>query len=327
MPDQQEISDAQIAMMLAGRDRLAAYAVAQYAWFEVARHHKILFDHLEALERGDILKLMVFQQPQTSKTTSCSELFPSWCLGKHPDWRVIAVSYNQPRADDFGGQIRWLLQTDYHRAIFPDCRLNPDTQAKDDFELLPVKGRPKGACRAAGRQASITGLPADLIVLDDLQKDQDEARSPAVQREIRKLMNTVIDARMHPHTRLLVPNTRWDPDDFAGWELGEHPDGWVVLELPALGKWTADLTDEERAALPEAERDKIRIADEINGDSMWPERYPKDFLLKKRDRLLRDEWLAVYQQRPTRDGDETVFQSSWFKTISRARLYDVRAEV
>lgn len=303
-------------MMMQGRDNFAAYAVAQYPWFQVARHHRTLIAHLEALERGDFLKLMVFMQPQCSKTTTCSELFPSWYLGRHPWGRAIVVSYNQGRADDFGEKIRGLLETPYHRAIFPECKLDPTSLAKDDFALMPVQGRPKGACRAAGRNASITGLPADLIVLDDLQKDQQEARSEAIQKECRKLMNTVVDARMHPATRLLMINTRWDPDDISGWELDEHPKGWVVLSLPAIGTWVEDMPDEAR----EEHKDKLRVADEVEGESLWPERYPKDFMLDKRDRLTRDEWLAIYQQMPTRDGDDVVFQDSWFKTISAARL-------
>src|SRR5580693_6990955 len=140
----------QIDMMLLGRDHLAAYAVAQYPWFTLGRHHKVLFSHLEALERGDFKKLMVFAPPQNGKTSSCSELFPSWCMGWHPYWRTIVVSYAQPRADDFGGQIRTNISSAYHQAIFPDCRLNPNVEAKDDFELIPIQGRPKGAVRAAG---------------------------------------------------------------------------------------------------------------------------------------------------------------------------------
>lgn len=306
----------QYEVLMLGREHLASYAVAQYPWFQIAYHHKILFEHLEALERGDYKKLMVFTPPQNGKTSSCSELFPSWCMGRHPWWRAIVVSYAQPRADDFGGRIRYLIDQPYHQAIFPDSRLDPDVQAKDDFQLLPVSGHPMGAVRAAGRKASITGLPADLIVIDDPYSDQLEARSEAVKLEVRKLMNTVIDARMHPETRLLLIMTRWDTDDLAGWELSEHPKGWKVLSLPAIGTWVKDM-DAERAAQHEGQ---LRIPDEMDGNSLWPERYPRDFMLEKRDRLTRDEWLSVYQQTPTKDGDEFVFQDSWFKTISAARL-------
>lgn len=314
-------------MMLAGRDSLAAYAVAQYPWFSVARHHKIIFEHLEALERGDFKKLMVFTPPQHGKTSSCSELFPSWCMGRHAYWRTIVVSYGQERANDFGGQIRTLIDRPYHQAIFPDSHLDPTVQAVNDFQLLPVKGKPMGAVRAAGRKASITGLPADLIIIDDPYSDQLEARSEAVQKEVRKLMNTVIDARMHPETRLLLIMTRWDPDDLAGWELEEHPQGWKVLSLPAIGKWTAELPSDWYTELSEDqkkryEQDAIRIPDEIDGEPLWPERYPREFVLAKRDRLTRDEWLSIHQQMPTRDGDEVVFQDSWFRTFSRAKLYD-----
>jgi len=309
--------------LLAGRDDLAAYAVAQYPWYEVARHHRVIIDHLEALERGEFLKLAIFTPPQHSKTSTASELFPAWYLGRHPDARVIVVSYGQDRADDFGEHIRALLSTDYHKAIFPDCRLSPTTKSKNDFELIPVFGKPAGACRAAGREASITGLPADLIVLDDLQKDETEARSEAVQIQLRSLMNTVIDARMHPNSRLLFIMTRWDPNDIAGWELENHPKGWKVLSLPNLGHWIEDMDDSRRAALKPEERILLRLPDSQNGTALWPERYPTQWVKEnKRDRLLPSQWMALHQQVPNVGGETQTFNPAWHKTISAAQLQD-----
>ena len=316
-----------IILAAQGRNSLMAYARAQYPWYLPARHLRILIEHLEALERGEFKQLMVFCPPQHAKTTTCSELFPAWYLGRHPSHRTIVASYGQDRAEDFGERIRYLLSTPYHQGIFPDCRLSGDTKAKDDFALEPVPGMPMGACRAAGRGASITGLPAELIVIDDPEKDEAEARSEAVQRELRIWLNGTIFARMHPGTRLMMIKTRWDPDDIAGWELAEHGEDWKVLSLPALGYWTDDVVPEDVPKLPEGAQPwsqyshSIRFPDE-DGQSLWPERYPKEFMMKRRDRSRRDQWLALYQQTPTRDGDDIVFAEAWFKTISKSLVPD-----
>src|SRR3954468_21099758 len=43
-----------------------------------ARHHGLLRDNLEALERGDIQRLMVLMPPGSAKSTYVSTLFPPW---------------------------------------------------------------------------------------------------------------------------------------------------------------------------------------------------------------------------------------------------------
>ena len=58
-----------------------------------ARHHRYLIDKLEAVERGEIKRLMVFMPPGSAKSTYASILFPSWYIGRHPDRSIIHASH------------------------------------------------------------------------------------------------------------------------------------------------------------------------------------------------------------------------------------------
>src|SRR5262249_26812809 len=59
---------------------------------EPARHHQYVNAKLEAIERGEIKRLMIFAPPGSAKSTYASILFPAWYRGRHPDHHLIAAS-------------------------------------------------------------------------------------------------------------------------------------------------------------------------------------------------------------------------------------------
>jgi hypothetical protein len=65
------------------RDHLGAYAAALWPPFELPPHLRLLAEHLEAVERGEIDRLMVFMPPRHGKSVLASTLYPAWYLGRH----------------------------------------------------------------------------------------------------------------------------------------------------------------------------------------------------------------------------------------------------
>jgi hypothetical protein len=59
---------------------LACYAIAQWPVFELARHHQLIVEKLEAVERGETPRLMIFLPPRHGKSLIVSSLFPAWYL-------------------------------------------------------------------------------------------------------------------------------------------------------------------------------------------------------------------------------------------------------
>ena len=282
-------------LFLEGREDFSQYCVTQFpTQYKIAAHHRKLIDALEAVERGEIMRLMIFMPPQFAKSTFATKLFPAWYLGKHPDKYVFIASYAAELAEDFGSAVRDYITSPNHQALFPACKVKDDSKAKHDFSMTAG-----GACRAAGRGGSITGRPASLFIIDDPQKDKDDAKSEATQRELRSWLNTVVFARARPTTPIVMIMTRWDPDDIAGWELEEHgkTENWTIVSMPALG------SDDENG---------VRVPDETdNATSLWPEMYPKEYLMRQRDRMNLSDWLALYQQVPTKFGDTQTFDPAW----------------
>jgi hypothetical protein len=96
--------ETQQLLALAHED-LACYAIALWPQFSLARHHELIVSRLEALERGELSRLMIFLPPRHGKSVLASTIFPSWFLGRHPDRHIICTSYGQELADDFGRRV------------------------------------------------------------------------------------------------------------------------------------------------------------------------------------------------------------------------------
>jgi hypothetical protein len=107
-------------------DDLACYATAMYPEFALAAHHELIVRKLEAIERGEIRRLMIFMPPRHGKSLISSQIFPAWYLGRNPDRSIILASYEQELADAFGRKVRDLVCDPLHRAIFPRCRVARD---------------------------------------------------------------------------------------------------------------------------------------------------------------------------------------------------------
>ena len=76
--------------------------------FELPPHIRIVIRKLEAVERGEIHRLMIFMPPRHGKTILAAQIFPAWFLGRNPDKDVISSSYGQDLSDDTGRMVRKL---------------------------------------------------------------------------------------------------------------------------------------------------------------------------------------------------------------------------
>jgi len=271
------------------RSSLAAYAALVYDSYCVYRHHSILIRHLEAIERGEIRRLIISMPPRSGKSLTVSEIFPAWYLGHHPDRSVIIGSYNQEFAEsNFGRKVRNYVADPRTRAVFPDLRLADDSQSVKRFDTTTG-----GSFFAVGRGGALTGRGGHLIILDDTLKDWEEARSEAVRRELHNWFRTVVYTRRQPETAIIQVATRWHADDCAGFCLRNFPEeNWTVLSMPAI----AEVDEGWRKA----------------GEALWPERFPIEDLEATKRVTGTAGWAALYQQRPVPE-EGAIFKGEWLR--------------
>lgn len=253
-----------------------------------AGHHAQIAEKLEAVERGDIDRLMIFMPPRHGKSELASKRFPAWCLGRQPTRQIIAASYNSDLADDFGRNVRNIVAEPEFGQVFPDVSLAADSKAAGRMNT-----NHGGAYVAAGVGTAVTGRGANIALIDDPFKDRQEADSERRRELVWDWYRSTFYTRLMPGGAIVLIQTRWHEDDLAGRLLeqdGRVEEGgqWHVLELPAI--------DEQGAAL-------------------WPEWYPVPVLERIKATVGPREWSALYQQRPQPD-EGTFFRREWFGTWS-----------
>lgn len=255
---------------------LLSYAIGHWGGYLESAHHKALARRLEDVSSGKCKRLMVFMPPRHGKSMLTSEYFPAWWLGMHPDKQIIAATYAQQLADDFGRKVRNLVISEAHQWAFHGFSLSDDSQAANRFHTSM-----KGAYFAVGAGGPITGRGADLLLIDDPIKGREDAESETMRQRLKDWYTSVARTRLMPGGAIVVIQTRWHEDDLAGWLLREHQhEGWEVLNLPALAE----------------PGDQVGRAE---GDPLWPAAYPLAELLTIKRAIGARDWAALYQQRPS----------------------------
>jgi len=253
---------------------LGAFSVMCYPKFEIAKHHRLIFEKLESLERGAITRLIISMPPRHSKSLIVSELFPAWFLGRNNERQVILSAYGSSLAQRFGGRVRNLLKTKMYNTIFGSI-LSDDSQSKTEFET-----KTGGSLSAVGVGGAITGKGADLLLIDDPVKSRAEAESHTFRESTKDWYNADAYTRLMPEGKILMIGTRWHEDDLIGYLLREKQhEGWEIVNLPAI----AESTDEMGRKA---------------GEALWPERYSLAKLQMIRRSLPSRDWESLYQQRP-----------------------------
>lgn len=273
--------------------RLIAYAAYQWPGYRDAPHHRLIARHLEAVERGDITRLMITMPPRHGKSMLASEFFPAWYLGRNPDHYVVTATYAQELADDFGRKVKNQIEDDGFKAIFPGVGLADDSKSAKRFHIEGELGgiehatSQRGAFYAVGVGGPLTGRGAHLLLIDDPVKNREDAESELIRKKTKDWYTSTAYTRLMPGGRVVVIQTRWHEDDLSGWLQTEHEhEGWVVLDLPAISD---------------------------AGKALWPEQYDIEALERIKRALPPRDWSALYQQRPTpEEGD--YFKAEWFRS-------------
>src|SRR6516162_8297500 len=113
----------------AAKTSLISFTEFTYPRYEAAAIHKQIAEQLERVERGEIDRLMLLVPPRHGKSELASRRFPAWYLGRHPDKQFISASASATLAEDFGRDVRNLMNSSEYQEIF-ETKLAEDSQAR-----------------------------------------------------------------------------------------------------------------------------------------------------------------------------------------------------
>lgn len=183
---------------------------------------ELLADRLRATTTAPGGRLVVSIAPQEGKSTLLRWLC-AWLLADDPDRRLVFASFAHSLARSSGRQIRDIIRT------HPELALELDGSHADasDWQIAGARG----GLYAVGTGGALTGRPADVLLVDDPLRNQQDADSEVVRERLHEWWTSVARTRLAPGAPVVVVQTRWHEDDLAGRLVGE---GWPLVNIPAL---------------------------------------------------------------------------------------------
>lgn len=265
------------------RKHLIPFTEYTYDRYKTGRHHRIIAEQLERVERREIDRLMLLLPPRHGKTELASRRYPAWCLGRNPTRQIIAASAGKEFAGDVGREVRNTIRSQEYQEIFPDLLLAEDSQAAGRWHT-----KQGGVFHAVGVDSQVIGKGADEFIIDDPFGTMADAQSPVERKRVHEWYQGSVYNRLQPGGAIVIIGHRMHEDDLQGFVLAQAANGgdkWEVVELPAI---------------------------DGAGQALWPDAYPVEALQRIRRNMLSRFWSALYQQNPQPD-EGTFFKREWFK--------------
>lgn len=263
----------------------------------------LINDQLVRVAHGEIDRLMVSMPPQEAKSTTVSRWYPEWLLSQvDPSMRIIMISYSDEIARRWGADVKRDFETfnGDENTVDLGVVLRSDSRAAGRWQ---IEGH-RGGMLCAGVAGSVTGRPAELIIIDDPLKDLEQAQSPIYRERFVRFWQAVAVPRLGPGARVVLVQTRWHEQDAAGWLLqseGRKEDGgrWTVVNIPA------QCEDEETDPLGRQQ-----------GEYMVSARGDRDWEGIKRS-VGAYVWASLYMGRPA-PAEGGLFKRLWWRYWSQA---------
>jgi predicted phage terminase large subunit-like protein len=266
--------DANARRALARRD-LCEFGFLVYPRFAAPPHIRLIADLLEAAERGQHRAMMISVPVRHGKSVLCSQLFPAWYIGRHPEQNVILASHSEELATRNSRVAKHLVED----ARWPfDVQLSTDSTSAGRWDT-----KQGGGCYAIGVGGGITGRGANCLIIDDALHD---GLSSTERDAAFRWYSEVAIPRLEPGGVVIVIGARFSSDDLHG-KILESEDGpnFHVINLPAIGP---------------------------DGKALWPERIDVPELEQRRVAMGSIAFAAQFQQDPLPADGQGMFKSAWF---------------
>lgn len=177
--------------------------------------------------------LVLNMPPRHGKSLTLGR-FVEWVLGNDHNKKIMTGSYNETLSTVFSKNVRNTIQeikADKDMIVYADIF---DAKIKYGDGAMNLWSLEDGYNNylATSPTGTATGFGADIIIIDDVIKNADEANNAAVlDKHWEWFVNTML-SRLESNGKIIINMTRWHSNDLAGRALKELPlSGYKVKHI------------------------------------------------------------------------------------------------
>ena len=260
-------------------------------------HIDAVAEHLEAVTRGQIRKLLINIPPGHMKSLLVSVFWPAWEWLQKPEKRGIFSSYASDLSVRDSVRCRSVIESQWFRQSFePDWELAGDQNVKSFFVNTKMGFRISLSVTGKG-----TGFRGDCVTVDDPLNAADAyskaARDSAIFWWDKTMSSRLND--MRTGSKVIVMQ-RLHEEDLSGHVLALG--GYEHLCLPS------EFDPSRRCVTSLGVIDKR----EAEGEALFPEMFPFEVLKQARVDLGTDGFSGQHQQEPV-SAEGGMFHRDWWR--------------
>ncbi len=259
-------------------------------------HIQAICEHLEAVTRCQIRRLVINVPPGFSKSSLVCVFWPCWVWLRDPASRWLVNSYSGGFARRDSMKCRDLIGSDWFQANWGDrfkIRADQDTQVRFSND--------RGGFRLASFVGGVTGERGDYILADD-PHNISEADSKAMRESVLKWWDEVMSGRAaNPSTsRYVVIMQRLHQADLCGHlaKQGGYEHLVIPMEFETHRRCVTSIWQDPRT-------------DE--GELAWPAYFTPEAVADWKKRLGAYGYAGQLQQNPSPEGAGGIFDRANFR--------------
>lgn len=193
-----------------------------------------LADELQEFLSSDDDVLVINEPPRHGKSRT-GGMFVQWVLGNDHNKKIMTGSYNETLSTTFSKSVRNAIQevkADENRVVYNDVFPGVEIKQGDGAMNLWSLNGGFNNYLATSPTGTATGFGADIIMIDDLIKNAEEANNAMVlDKHWDWFINTML-SRLETGGKIIITMTRWHSNDLAGRALKYLPEsGYKVKHV------------------------------------------------------------------------------------------------
>jgi len=183
---------------------------------------KDLCNNLQSFIESD-KRICVINMPPRHGKSRTAGLLVQWLLGKNNKYKIMTGSYNETLSTTFAKQVRDSISEEdgIFGNIFPDTKIKYGEASSSKWAL---NGNEEANYLATSPTGTATGFGCNLMIIDDVIKNSEEAYNENTLQKIIDWYNNTMLSRTESGFKILIIMTRWATGDLAGYILENNKD-------------------------------------------------------------------------------------------------------